>query len=238
MKISFLSLVLKQRYCILGGYWLFSIFLVFLLGLSSSITDTELLAGCSFEDNLYSVIGIYNCALIEEEIEDVESNDITNTVGNTTVFGEYYAPTERRAVPFRMPEDGIIQSVTIFHDEGSTGDMILAVYDDDGDVPGSRIAVTPQTTTNPIAGWQTIDLITPVHVESQARIWLAWIYEDMPGVRTAPSDSGWGRAKTVPPEYWDDIPRMSEEFGSCDVSANWTYSIYHYWPRYQHSKQC
>ncbi|MHC4207582.1 MAG: lamin tail domain-containing protein, partial [Planctomycetota bacterium] len=184
------------------------------------------MAGCSFEDNLCDIIGIHNITLIEEETEDIGTNSITGTVGNTTVFGEYYAPTERRAVPFRMPEDGIIQNITIFHEEGSTGDMILAVYDDDGDVPGSMIAVTPQTAANQTAGWQTIDLITPVYAESQARIWLAWIYEDMPGVRTAPSDSGWGRAKTVPPKYWDDIPRMPEEFGSCDVSANWTYSIY------------
>ncbi|MCK4291551.1 MAG: lamin tail domain-containing protein [Planctomycetes bacterium] len=150
----------------------------------------------------------------------------TCTVGNTTVFEEEYAPENRRAVPFRMPEEGVIHSVTMFHDGGSTGDIILAVYDDDGGSPGSRLAVTEETPADLLPGWQTIGLITPVHVDSGARIWLAWVYEDMPGVRVAPSEPGWGRAKTVPARTWSDIPKMPDEFGSSDVSADWTYSIY------------
>ena len=165
-------------------------------------------------------------AIVHAHSARASERPVTRTVGNTTVFSEEYAPTNRRAVPFPMPEDGVIQSVTMFHEGGSTGDMILAVYDDDGGSPGSRVAVTQEIPTDPIPGWQTIDLITPVYVESQARMWLAWVYEDMPGARVAPSGPGWGRAKTDPPKRWDDTPRMPQEFGSCDVSADWTYSIY------------
>ena len=165
-------------------------------------------------------------AFPETQFAYIFNDVITHTVGNTAVFSEGYAPANRRAVPFPMPENGVIQNVTMFHEGGSTGDMILAVYDDDGGSPGSRLGVTQETPTQTIPGWQTIDLINPVYVESQARIWLAWVYEDMPGVRVASSDAGWGRAKTEPPKHWEDVPRMPQQFGSCNVSTDWTYSIY------------
>lgn len=100
---------------------------------------------------------------------------ITRTVGITTVFPEQYDSLSRRAVPFPMPEDGTITSVAMFHDGGSGG-MILAVYDNGGDnKPNNRTAITAETPTDPSAGWQTIDLITPVEVSTGAKIWLAWV---------------------------------------------------------------
>ncbi|MHC4619549.1 MAG: CotH kinase family protein, partial [Planctomycetota bacterium] len=148
------------------------------------------------------------------------------TVGNTDVFAEPYAPANRRAVPFTMPESGTIQSITMFHDGGSSGNMLLAVYDDNAGYPGSRIAVTSETATDILPGWQTIDLITPVYVEVGARIWLAWVYEDMPAVRQQQTTPENARASTDPPKYWSDIPRMPLSFGGCNLNTPRTYSVY------------
>jgi len=152
---------------------------------------------------------------------------ITRTVGITTVFPEQYDSLSRRAVPFPMPEDGTITSVAMFHDGGSGG-MILAVYDNGGDnKPNNRIAITAETATDPSAGWQTIDLITPVEVSTGAKIWLAWVYENEITHRVGGCDPGWGRAKTSSPaKYWADTPRMPATFGSCELGHNGTSSIY------------
>jgi len=152
---------------------------------------------------------------------------ITRTVGITTVFPEQYDSLSRRAVPFPMPEDGTITSVAMFHDGGSGG-MILAVYDNGGDnKPNNRTAITAETATDPSAGWQTIDLITPVEVSTGAKIWLAWVYENEITHRVGGCDPGWGRAKTSSPaKYWADTPRMPATFGSCELGHNGTSSIY------------
>jgi len=146
------------------------------------------------------------------------------TVGITTVFPELYDSLSRRAVPFPMPEDGTITSVAMFHDGGSGG-MILAVYDNGGDnKPNNRIAITAETATNPSAGWQTIDLITPVVVSTGAKIWLAWVYENEITHRVGECDLEWGRAKTSPAKYWAD--GMPATFGSCELGHAGTSSIY------------
>ena len=93
------------------------------------------LSPCEHSENFIGRIddvATYDRALPEPHIAYISNNVITRTVGNTTVFSEEYAPANRRAVPFPMPENGVIQNVTMFHEGGSTGDMILAVYDDDG----------------------------------------------------------------------------------------------------------
>jgi hypothetical protein len=139
------------------------------------------------------------------------------TVGNTTVFGDSTTTANRRAAPYTMPADGIIQSVAMYHTGGSD-DMILGVYTGES-LPGERIAVTATTAVTGTTGWQTIDLISPVFVESGTTIWLAWVYENNPGIYyevgtpgRAHSDGTWSSG-------------MPDPFGSSS-QLNYIYSIY------------
>ncbi len=116
-----------------------------------------------------------------------------------------------------MPESGTLQSITIYH-EGGTGNVLLGVYDDSAS-PGSRLGVTASTAINAGAGWQTIDLISPVNVSSGQTIWLAWVFENNPGIRYTTGTPG--RASSS--QTWSG--GMPDPFGSATV-ANYIYSIY------------
>jgi hypothetical protein len=140
-----------------------------------------------------------------------------SSVGNETVFSSRTTLGERRAMPFTMPEDGTIESVTIYH-EGGSGKMILAVYDGQT-LPDNRLAVTAQTAVQGFAGWQTIELTTPVFIPAGTRIWLGWVFENNPGIRykagspgRAQSDHGWSGG-------------MPDPFGASSQS-DYVYSIY------------
>jgi len=141
----------------------------------------------------------------------------TATVGNTTILGSSTTTANRRAVPYTMPADGTIQSVTMYHTGGSD-DMLLGVYTGES-LPGDRIAVTAQTAVNGSTGWQTIDLTSPVFVESGTKIWLAWVYETNPGIYYEVSTPG--RAHSD--DTWSG--GMPDPFGSSTLS-NYIYSIY------------
>jgi len=148
------------------------------------------------------------------------------TVGNTDVLPSTSSISNRRAVPFSMPEDGTIRSITMWHGEGSTGDLLFGLYDDNSGKPGSRLAFTEETPTTGSAGWQTINLTIPRFIESQAKIWLAFLYQDTLDVKYGTIASEWGQAVTDPSKNWTDIPRMPELFGDSDTSIDRTYSIY------------
>jgi uncharacterized repeat protein (TIGR02543 family) len=105
----------------------------------------------------------------------------TGTVGNETVFGSTSTSGNRRAMPFTMPENGTITSVTMYHTGGS-GSMILGVYDGEG-TPQNRLGVTPTTAISGSTGWQTINLTGSAFVSGGATVWLAWVYESNPGIR-------------------------------------------------------
>ena len=142
------------------------------------------------------------------------------TVGFTDVFGDSTTAANRRAMPFDMPENGTIESVSMYHEAGNPAmDMILAVYDDNSNSPGSRIAITAETSISNSTAWQTITLITPVEVDFGEKIWLAWLYESNPGIywrSGSPSraDSG---------EEW--AGGMPAEFGNVSIGST-QYSIY------------
>ncbi|MHC4737300.1 MAG: DNRLRE domain-containing protein [Planctomycetota bacterium] len=151
------------------------------------------------------------------------------TVGNTTVFENSTTTANRRAAPYTMPADGIIESVTMYHTGGSD-DMILGVYTGES-LPGDRVAVTATTPVSGITGWQTIDLTSSVFVESGTKIWLAWVYESNPGIYyevgtpgRAHSDNTWSGGMPDPfgsssqldyiySIYANYTPTVTEEFG-------------------------
>ncbi len=141
----------------------------------------------------------------------------TGTVGSTTVYSTNSVNGSRRAMPYTMPENGTITSISMYHTGGS-GSMILAVYDGTSS-PGNRIAVTTTTAVSSTTGWQTINLQTPVYVASGTTVWLAWVYEDNPGIRYQTGSPG--RYQST--DQWSG--GMPTTFGS-GSQTNYLYSIY------------
>jgi uncharacterized repeat protein (TIGR02543 family) len=141
----------------------------------------------------------------------------TETVGHTTVFGTSTTTANRRAMPFTMPENGEICSVTMYHTGGS-GSMILGVYDGEG-LPANRLGVTATTAVSGSTGWQTIDLTGPAYVAGGSTVWLAWVYESNPGIYYETGSPG--RAHSS--DGWSG--GMPDPFGS-STQSNYIYSIY------------
>jgi uncharacterized repeat protein (TIGR02543 family) len=141
----------------------------------------------------------------------------TGEVGNTTVFGSTSVSTYRRAMPFTMPENGTITSVTMYHTGGS-GDMILAVYDGEG-TPQNLLAKSATTAVSGSTGWQTINLTSSAYVSGGSTVWLAWVYEDNPGIRYQTGSPG--RYQST--QQWSG--GMPDPFGSGSQSS-FLYSIY------------
>jgi len=139
-------------------------------------------------------------------------------VGHTQVFDDIVVSPNRYAMPYSMPEHGLIERISMWHAGGGTGGLRFGVYNGQ-DRPDHRIAQTARVSVSALVGWQTVDLASPVFVEEGTRIWLAWVYEDNPGLalRTGipgRADSGMG---------WKE--GMPEEFGASTVSRA-QYSIY------------
>jgi uncharacterized repeat protein (TIGR02543 family) len=141
----------------------------------------------------------------------------TGTVGNTTVFSSTSTSAYRRAMPFTMPENGVITSVTMYHTGGSGG-LILAVYDGEG-TPQSRLAVTPTTTVSGSTGWQTINLTNSVAVSAGQTVWLAWVYQSNPGIRYQTGSPGRYQSS----QTWSG--GMPDPFGT-GSQTSYIYSIY------------
>jgi len=83
-----------------------------------------------------------------------------------------------------------------------------------------RLAVTDETAVNSTAGWQTIELTESLPVEEGQTIWLAWVFESNPGVRTYDDSPNSGRAASG--VGW--AIGCPEEFGSSTLST-WKYAI-------------
>ena len=174
----------------------------------------------------YASTGTYNVTLSvtdNDNLTDSSSQSVTvplvnvKTVGNTTIFGSNTTTANRRAMPYTMPEDGTITSITMHHQAGS-GDMLLAVYGGQGS-PGSLLAVTPITPVSGSTDWQTIDLASSVDVSAGDTIWLAWVYESNPGISYQTGTPGRVDAGTT----WTS--GMPSTYGSSS-QANFIYSIY------------
>ncbi len=164
----------------------------------------------------YDNYGIASDGFAFDDINVVVGGTSPANVGNTTVFTSTSTAANRRAMPFTMPETGTINSVTMYHEAGS-GSMILAVYDG-ASLPGNLLAVTPSTAVSGSAGWQTINLTSPVNVSSGTQIWLAWVYQTNPGIRYQTGSPGRADAGVG----W---PGMPDPYGS-STQANFLYSVY------------
>ena len=141
----------------------------------------------------------------------------TGTVGITDVYGSNSTSNYRRAMPFTMPENGTITSVTMYHTGGS-GSMIMGVYDGSS-TPQNRLAVTPTTAVSGSTGWQTINLTGSAYVPGGSTVWLAWVYESNPGIRYQTGSPGRYQSS----QSWSG--GMPDPFGS-GSQTNYVYSIY------------
>jgi PKD repeat protein len=123
-------------------------------------------------------------------------------------------------MPFTMPETGTISAVNMYHDAG-TGSMILGVYEGEG-MPTNRLGVTVSTPLNPVSDWQTIDLTSPCVVTGNTTVWLAWVYENNPGIAYKTGTPG----RVESPDTW--AGGMPDPFGT-GVQADFLYSIFAYY---------
>jgi hypothetical protein len=105
-----------------------------------------------------------------------------NSIGNTEVYGNTIKWGAQLAMPVTFSESGEITSVSIYH-EGGTGNMLLGVYSDQGGFPSSRLGITASTLVSASAGWQTIQLSTPVPVVTGQKVWLSWVFQTAPVIR-------------------------------------------------------
>jgi hypothetical protein len=111
-----------------------------------------------------------------------------------------------------------MMSMSIYHNGGSGG-LLLAVYSDNGDTPGTRLGVTQAVAVNSTQGWQEVLLESPVPVVAGQKVWLAWLTELAVGLRHGTgglgridSRQGWSRGMPV-------------NFGS-GTSTSAVYSLY------------
>jgi hypothetical protein len=116
-----------------------------------------------------------------------------------------------------MTENGVINSISIYHN-GGPGDLLLAVYSDYEGAPASRLAATDVRAVNAAAGWQTIELTETLPVEEGQKIWLALVFENNPGVRRTSGSPG----NSVSSGLW--YVQMPGEFGESTPSS-YIYSI-------------
>ena len=138
-------------------------------------------------------------------------------VGLTTVYSGTTTTANRRAIQVACPI-GKISTISVYHN-GGTGNVILAVYANNGTSPGTRIGITPSTPINGLAGWQTVTLETSVEITESQTVWLAWVFQNNPGMRY--EIGGLPRANSS--QLW--AGGMPTTWGAVDF-ANYKYSAY------------
>jgi hypothetical protein len=184
-------------------------------GLGTSCVDTGLTNGTTYYYKLFTYDEVPNYS---SGATITGTPVASSTVGYTTVFSNVSAVNNRRAVPVTPSVSGSLQSISIYH-QGGTGQAILAVYGDASGQPGSRLGVTASTVINSSEGWQTIGLQSPVAVTAGQTIWLAWVFENDPGLRWANGSPG----RAMSTATWSG--GMPDSFGTSTLLST-IYSIY------------
>jgi len=139
-------------------------------------------------------------------------------VGNTDVYNSTTTVANRRAIPVTFSESGTIESITIYHNGGG-GKMLLGVYSDVSGSPGLILGETPSSTVSASAGWQTVNLSNPVSVAAGQTVWLAWVFENNPGIRYTSGTPARAHSSAT----WSG--GMPATFGEATY-ANYNYSLY------------
>ncbi|MGE5297177.1 MAG: DUF4082 domain-containing protein, partial [Solirubrobacterales bacterium] len=187
-------------------------------GTAEQYTNTGLTNGTTYYYAVFSYDEVPNYSSGVTASATPTAATVDKTIGNTTVYSSISAVSNRRAMPFVMSEAGAIESITIYH-QGGTGNAILAVYGDASGLPGTLLGATASTPINSTEGWQTIALQSPVAVSAGQTIWLAWVFENDPGMRWTAGTPG--RASST--ATWSG--GMPSSFGTSTTYAG-IYSIY------------
>ncbi len=145
-------------------------------------------------------------------------SSIEGIAGNTEVYNQPSVKGNRRAIPVNFSNNAEITSISVYHNGGS-GNMLVAVYTDNNGNPGSLMGVSLITGIKSTAGWQTVNLNGKVEVSAGNRVWLAWVFENNPGVRY--TEGGGTRAESS--QTWNS--GMPQSFGSSNI-GNIRYSVY------------
>jgi hypothetical protein len=188
-------------------------------GLAGSCVDTGLTNGTTYYYAAFSYDEVPNYSAGATVTATPVAENVAETVGYTTVFSSISTVANRRAVPVVTSEAGTIESISIYH-QGGTGHAILAVYADAAGRPRSQLGVTDSTLINGTEGWQTIALQNPVEVSAGQTIWLAWVFENDPGMRWTEGAPG----RAISKKTWSG--GMPNNFGASLTEVNAIYSIY------------
>jgi hypothetical protein len=148
----------------------------------------------------------------------VSNTENTTVIGNTDIYGNTIKWGAQLAIPVTFTESGEITSVSIYHD-GGTGNMLLGVYSDQGGFPSSRLGITATTLVSASAGWQTIQLSTPVPVVTGQKVWLSWVFQNTPAIRYTSGTPG----RAASSNNWAN--QMPSAFGTSTIAST-KYSIY------------
>jgi parallel beta-helix repeat protein len=98
--------------------------------------------------------------------------------GYTTDFALASTMQARRAISVTIPDNAQILSTSFFHSTGS-GNVLMAIYADDGSGnPTTLLGTTAATAVTTAAGWQKINLISPVTVTAGQKVWIACVLEN------------------------------------------------------------
>lgn len=165
-----------------------------------------------------TVVTIAGTGIETKPVTVIQVQSNSKTLGNTEVYSLTSTSPERRAQTVTFMEAGTIYSISIYHN-GGTGKMLLGVYSDADGKPGMRLGLTPETVINASIGWQTAYLINPVSVTSEQKVWLSWVFENMPGIRYIEGEPARAQSTGI----WSD--GMPDPFGS-SVFFNYKYSLY------------
>jgi hypothetical protein len=158
--------------------------------------------------------GNVSASLSDQVIITLPENDL----GNTDIYGNTIKWGAQLAMPVTFTELGEITSVSIYHD-GGTGNMLLGVYSDQGGFPSSRLGITASTLVSASAGWQTIQLSTPVPVVTGQKVWLSWVFQNTPAIRYTSGTPG----RAASSNNWAN--QMPSAFGTSTIAST-KYSIY------------
>lgn len=166
-----------------------------------------------------------------KSITTLDGSATLYTLGITTIGTSDSKHATRRAMPYTMSEDGILQSITM-HIAGGTGDVQLGVYADNNGVPGNKVGQTNVTVVRSTRGWQTVSLQSPVTVNNGDTIWLAWIFSNNPGIAYVSGSPG--RYQATGSSWSANGNNMPSSYGSGSQS-NYRYSVYANYMRNQSS---
>ena len=151
--------------------------------LPSPLYSVMTLTEASEQSGWMSIAEIY--AGLDIRLEK-DTEELVTFIGITDVLGSVTTNSTPRACgPFVVSDNCIIDDLNIYHqgDHGNDATLTMAVYADDGDGPGNRIAIIEKIEVDNAAGWQTVLLPTGVNAAKDQKIWIALDFSENPGIR-------------------------------------------------------